>query len=302
MQRSQFFVFRFECRTEWHQTFIFCTRILSSQVFFDGFYSRFFDEFIKIGLISHDRRIVHCVDELIVISFIFFFNRTVESRTLFCRNHFSIKREQNFGYFTVYFMVIILIVYTGKNVFQYFDVGIDCRIILLFQCFFQFLHDLVRTAELNGGEEWFCQASGLIYKRSSDGYRIIYLFYYIHVSRIVFLFGKLSETFFLRFFCSQYIIVDDGFVHADRVLPVVGGACVFVGVLDTCFVAGVHYFFQHVETGCTYPYARFVGWVHSFFYFRYGKVTAGTSREPHNHGIVSFFQPFERDGKMFFGF
>ena len=197
-------------------------------------------------------------------------------------------------------MVIVFVMDISKNFFQLLYGFVDKRVILLFQTFFQIVHNHVRATEFNSPAECFCQVVILTGHRHCLAHNRIDFFYYTFVFRLAF--GELSEFLLLFCFRTQHIIINDSLIHTDRVLPVVAAAGILVGILDTGFVAGGHHFFQYGKTCATNGDAWLVLCLHTFFYFRYGEVAACTSGESHNHGIVTFFQSFDGDGQVFRSF
>ena len=105
--------------------------------------------------------------------------------------------------------------------------------------------------------------------------------------------SKCCELGFLFCFCFQYLVVDNGFIHADRVFPIVAGTCIFAGVLDTYFVTGSHFFLQYILTHTTYADTGFVGGMHPLFHFTLSQIAVGASGESHNHGIVTLVNTFQ---------
>ena len=216
---------------------------------------------------------------------------------MFCRNNFGIYREDSFGYFAVYFMIVVFIMDVSKDLFQLFERLIDERVVLFFQSLFQVIHNHVRATEFNGATECFHQVVILTGHRHCLVYNGIYFFYYTFVLR--FTFSEFCEFLLLFCLCTQYIIINDRFIHTDGVLPVIAAAGILVGILNTSFVAGSHHFFQYGEACATYSDTRLVLCFHTFLYFRYGEVTACASGETHDHGVITFFQSLDRNRQIF---
>ena len=99
-------------------------------------------------------------------------------------------------------------------------------------------------------------------------------------------------------FSAQHVIVDDCLVHADGIFPVVTASGKFVGILYAGLVAGVHIFAQHVEAHSTHVNHGLIVCFHTLFHFRSGEVAAGSSGEPHNHGVVILLQALDGDRQV----
>ena len=151
------------------------------------------------------------------------------------------------------------------SAFQGFHACFDYRIVFLKQCFACFSqHNITK---FDSSEESLSQTGVLIVERSCLSYQVINILHYCCIFNIVLCFCKLCEFGFLCSFCSQYIIIDDGFIHADGVFPIVAGTCILVCILNTDFVTGIHYLFQDSQTCTTNTDTWIVLRFHTFFYF-----------------------------------
>ena len=120
------------------------------------------------------------------------------------------------------------------------------------------------------------------------------LAYYLGIGFIAGFLCILSEACFLFGFGFQHLVVDDGLVHTDGVLPIIAAGCILAGILYADLVVGIHLSLQHSLAGTTDADARLVAGSHALLYFALGQVAVGASRETHNHGIVTFFDTLER--------
>ena len=98
---------------------------------------------------------------------------------------------------------------------------------------------------------------------------------------------------------AKDVVVDNGLVHADGVLPVVAASGKLVGILDADFVTLGHVLLQHVQVDGAHIYHGLVGGGHRLLHFALGEVAFGGAGEAHNHGIVALVQSLDGDGEVF---
>jgi len=273
-------------------------RILDSQVLIDSFQCRISHERIKVLLIRENAGIIQRVNISIVITVIFRLNRFIESGKRICRNALCIKRNQDLSHLAVYLVVIILIVHVGISFFQLFERFLNVFLLILFECSFQVIENQVSSAKLDTRTESLGEISQLFGKRSHPSHILIDFSYYRSIIGIVLFLGKLSEVGFLLCLGFQHTVVDDSFIHSNRIFPIVAGRSKLAGILDTYLITCCHFLAQHFLTCLAHLNARCIGSVHAEFHLALGQIAAGASGKSHNHGIVAFLQSSQRDGKM----
>ena len=192
--------------------------------------------------------------------------------------------------------------YIGIYFFQRFNIFINRFFIFIFDCFFQLVQNQIRSAEFYTSLKDFTETGVVIKNRITLFDGGINFADYFFIIGVAFGFSKCCELGFLFCFCFQYLVVDNGFIHADRVFPIVAGTCIFAGVLDTYFVTGSHFFLQYILTHTTYADTGFVGRMHPLFHFTLSQIAVSASGESHNHGIVTLVNTFQGDSQMLFGF
>ena len=282
--------------------FIFARRILYCKVVFDSFNGRVADESIEVFIIRENAIVIQSIDISIIIAFILCLDSLIECRQSISWYTLCIQRNQDFSYLTVYFMIIILVVYIGICFFQAADSFFDIFLFVLLQSSFQIVEQNVCSAKLDTASESFTEVNHLLGNRSSLLNILVNLAYNLSIVGIVLFFCKLCKLSFLFSLCFQYFIVDDSLVHTDRVFPVVAGRSELTCILDTYLIAGSHFLTQYVLTCFTNFNTRSVYSFHTHFHFTFSQVTAGASRESHNHSIVAFLQTFQRNSKMLLHF
>ena len=99
----------------------------------------------------------------------------------------------------------------------------------------------------------------------------------------------------LRLLTSDHPEASQAFVHADRILPVVGATGVFVGVLDAHLIARLHRLFPKRLLDAPHLDTRFVGILHQLMYAPRAEVTLRPSGETERHGIILLRIALQRD-------
>ena len=217
----------------------------------------------------------------------------VERRQRVSFYHFGIEGQQGFGYFAVYFVVIILVVNGFINALHHIGIFFDTGFIFVLYRYFQAVHYNIRSTELNAASQNFIEASELIKNRVALFDNGIDFSYHLCIVGPIVILCKLGKAGFLSRFRFQYFIVCDSFVHTDGILPVVAASRIFAGILNAHFVAGCHFFFQYILTGTANADTGLIAGGHSLFDFALSQVAAGASGEAHNHGIITFFDTFQ---------
>ena len=85
------------------------------------------------------------------------------------------------------------------------------------------------------------------------------------------------------------------FVHTDRVLPVVGAAGIFIGILDTHLIARLHRLFPKRLLDAPHLDARFIVMLHLLPHTPRAEVAIGVTGETDRHGIVVLRIALQRD-------
>ena len=116
-------------------------------------------------------------------------------------------------------------------------------------------------------------------------------------------FAAVCQKFFLLLLLGvEHIEVNQSFVHADGILPVVGRRCILAGILDAYFITFQHFFEQIVEAYRTHCLTHEIGSLHTFFHLIGNHITPVASGESHYESKVALFHTAQIDRKVFLHF
>ena len=107
-----------------------------------------------------------------------------------------------------------------------------------------------------------------------------------------------QKLFLLCAFRIQYFQADKPFVHADCILPVVGGRGILACIVDAYGIVLQHLFHKSFLADVAHVMAHEVGGLHTFFHFIGNHVAPVTSGKSHNECEVAFAIAGKADGEM----
>ena len=134
------------------------------------------------------------------------------------------------------------------------------------------IHCQVAVDELNVHDKLYCECGEVRVAVHLLDTCIYFLHYICIFVFAVFLCPSLESSFFGEL-CLNNLVVDNGLVHTDRVLPVVAYFSLLVGITDSDILALCHLLTDNLESNVAHSDAWLILLVHSLLYLIACKVT-----------------------------